>query len=76
MYLGAICWVNLRCLFHPKPHLIQRSGQLPHAAVRVVQLVKAKQPDAEGHEVSRLIALQGHTSGSLQAQRPELFAAL
>ena len=45
-------------------------------ARHLVPFVQAKQTHAEGAEVGRLVALQRHASGRLQAQGQKLFAVL
>lgn len=57
-------------------HLVQRLLQSRHGAVDITQFVQPEQADAEGLEVCRLVALQRHASGDLQAERGELGAAL
>jgi hypothetical protein len=55
---------------------VQRSGQMGHGAVDVVPLFQTEQADAEGHEVGRLVALQRHAGGGLQAFGQELLAVV
>jgi hypothetical protein len=48
-------------------NLVQRGGELGHAAIHVVQFFQAEQAHAKGHEIGRFVALQWHTGRRLQA---------
>ena len=61
----------------PEPRMCpSAASEVRHRAVDVVQLVEPEQADAEGLEVGRLVALQRHAGGGLQALAEEGLAAV
>ena len=57
-------------------HLVQRLFECADRALDIVQLFESEQADAKGLEVGRLVALQRHAGGDLQALRGKFLAAL